>query len=104
MAPSTRSFLVGVVLDIKKLGRFWRPGHRITGDRQGASEGAGWEFVHVAIDDHSRIAFGTIELEERGLIACCALLKTLRYYRELGVRFTRVMTDDGVSYKSRALR
>ena len=38
-------------LDIKKLGRFWRPGHRVTGDRQGASEGAGWEFVHLAIDD-----------------------------------------------------
>jgi transposase InsO family protein len=91
-------------LDIKKLGRFWRPGHRVTGERQGASEGAGWEFVHVAIDDHSRVAFGTIEPDERGLTACRALLKTLRHYRKLGVRFTRVMTDNGSCYKSRTFR
>ena len=47
-------------LDIKKLGRFARAGHRVTGDRQGCrNKGAGWEFVHVAIDDHSRIAFAS---------------------------------------------
>lgn len=91
-------------LDIKKLGRFWRPGHRVTGDRQGASDGAGWEFVHVAIDDNSRVAFGTIEPNERGHSACRALLKALRYYRTLGVRFTRVMTDNGACYKSRVFR
>lgn len=44
-------------LDIKKLGRFWRPGHRVTGNRQQNSGGAGWEFVHVAIDDAFRVAF-----------------------------------------------
>lgn len=43
-------------LDIKKLGRFWRPGHRITGDRTVRSEGSGWDYIHVAIDDHSRLA------------------------------------------------
>ena len=91
-------------LDIKKLGRFWRPGHRVTGDRQHASEGAGWEFVHIAIDDASRVAFGTIEPNERGHSACRALLKTLRYYRGLGVQFTRVMTDNGACYTSRAFR
>lgn len=91
-------------LDIKKLGRFWRPGHRVTGERQHASDGAGWEFVHVAIDDASRVAFGTIEPDERGLSACRALLKTLRYYRQLGVRFARVMTDNGACYKSRAFK
>ena len=91
-------------LDIKKLGRFWRPGHRVTGDRQGASEGAGWEFVHLAIDDHSRVAFGTIEGDERGSSACRALLQALRYYRGLGVTFTRVMTDNGACYKSRRFR
>lgn len=91
-------------LDIKKLGRFWRPGHRVTGDRQGASDGAGWEFVHLAIDDHSRVAFGTIENDERGSSACRSLLQTLRYYRSLGVTFTRVMTDNGACYKSRRLR
>lgn len=91
-------------LDIKKLGRFWRPGHRVTGDRQGASDGAGWEFVHLAIDDHSRVAFGTIEGDERGSSACRALLQALRYYRGLGVTFTRVMTDNGACYKSRRFR
>lgn len=47
-------------LDIKKLARFRRPGHRVTGERQVNSRGSGWEFVHLAIDDHSRVAFGTI--------------------------------------------
>lgn len=52
-------------LDIKKLGRFWRPGHRITGDRKIDSQGAGWEYVHVAIDDHSRVALSSIEPDEK---------------------------------------
>lgn len=86
------------------LGRFWRPGHRVTGDRQQTFDGAGWEFVHVAIDDASRVAFGTIEPNERDHSACRALLKALRYYRALGVRSTRVMTDNGACYKSRAFR
>ena len=47
-------------IDIKKLGRFERIGHRITGDRQGKSRGIGWEFVHVSIDDASRVAFSQI--------------------------------------------
>lgn len=91
-------------LDIKKLGRFRRPGHRITGDRQRASSGAGWEFVHLAIDDHSRVAFATIEADERGSSACRALLQALRYYRGLGATFTRVMTDNGACYNSRRFR
>ncbi|MDH5822712.1 IS481 family transposase [Luteimonas sp. RD2P54] len=91
-------------LDIKKLGRFWRPGHRVTGARQGTSDGAGWEFVHLAIDDHSRIAFGTVENDERGTSACRALLQALRYYRGLGITFARVMTDNGACYKSRLFR
>src|SRR5690625_8039942 len=80
-------------LDIKKLGRFWRPGHRVTGNRQGACEGAGWEFVHLAIDDHSRVAFGTIEADERGISACRALLQALRYSRGLGVTFPPVQDE-----------
>lgn len=91
-------------LDIKKLGRFWRPGHCVTGDRQGASDGAGWEFVHLAIDDHSRLAHGSIKDNERGSSACQALLGALRYYRSLGIRFTRVMTDNGACYKSKVFR
>lgn len=91
-------------LDIKKLGRFWRPGHRVTGDRQRTSGGVGWEYVHLAIDDHSRVAFATIEPNERGTSACHMLLKAVRYYRSLGVTFARVMTDNGACYKSRRFR
>ena len=89
-------------LDIKKLGRFIRPGHRVTGDRQaGRSSGAGWEYVHVAIDDHSRISHATIWPDETAASAVRALIAALRYYRGLGVRFTRVLTDNGACYRSR---
>ena len=88
-------------LDIKKLGRFRRPGHRVTGDRQQDSRGAGWEYAHVAIDDHSRIAFSTLLPDETGASACGALLQALRYYKALGIAFERVLTDNGACYKSR---
>lgn len=91
-------------LDIKKLGRFWRPGHRVTGDRQQGCDGAGWEFVHVAIDDASRLAFTSLHPDERGGSACRALLQTVRYYRGLGIRFERVMTDNGACYRSHSFR
>ena len=91
-------------LDIKKLARFRQPGHRVTGNRRVSSDGIGWEYVHLAIDDHSRVAFGSIEPDERGTSACRALLQAVRYYRSLGVRFARVMTDNGACYKSRRFR
>lgn len=92
-------------LDIKKLGRFRQPGHRVTGSRQqGKSYGAGWEYVHIAIDDHSRIAFGSIHPDEKASSACEALIKAVRYYRGLGIRFKRVLTDNGSPYKSKAFR
>ena len=91
-------------LDIKKLGRFERPGHRVTGNRRQDSPGAGWEYVHVAIDDHSRVAFSTLHRDETGKSACRALLQTLRYYASLGVRFRRVLTDNGACYKSARFR
>lgn len=91
-------------LDIKKLARFRQPGHRVTGNRQINSDGVGWEYVHLAIDDHSRVAFGSIEPDERGGSACKALIQATRYYRSLGVRFTRVLTDNGACYKSRRFR
>ncbi|WP_448479054.1 IS481 family transposase [Pseudoxanthomonas mexicana] len=91
-------------LDIKKLARFRQPGHRVTGNRQVNSDGIGWEYVHLAIDDHSRVAFGSIEPDERGSSACRALLRTVRYYRRLGVQFERVLTDNGACYRSRSFR
>ncbi|MDR6237017.1 transposase InsO family protein [Pseudomonas psychrotolerans] len=91
-------------LYIKKLGRFWRPGHRVTGDRQQGCDGAGWEFVQVAIDDASRLAFTSLHPDERGSSACRALLQAVRYYRGLGIRFERVMTDNGACYRSHSFR
>ena len=92
-------------LDIKKLGRFARTGHRMTGNRQGCrSKGAGWEFVHVAIDDHSRIAFARIMGSERERSASAFLKAALAYYETLGIKVERVMTDNGACYKSFAFR
>ena len=100
-----------VHLDIKKLGRFRQTGHRITGDRRkqssrrgerdGKKWGAGWEYVHVAIDDHSRIAFAEVYPNERAASAVAHLKAAVAWYRKLGVTITRVMTDNGPCYISR---
>jgi transposase InsO family protein len=89
-------------IDIKKLGRFDRIGHRITGDRKGHSSGrgAGWEFVHVCIDDASRIAFTQIKPDEKAVSATAFLKAAVAYYSGLGVKVARVMTDNGSCYKS----
>lgn len=93
-------------IDIKKLGRFNRIGHRITGDRTGQSNtrGVGWEFVHVAIDDHSRVAFAKVMGSERKRSAILFLKAALAYYESLGIKVERVMTDNGSCYKSFAFR
>jgi transposase InsO family protein len=97
-------------IDIKKLGRFNKIGHRITGDRTGQSrlrargQGSGWEFVHVCIDDASRIAFSQILADEKKQSAVAFLNAAIAYYAGLGVTVTRVMTDNGSCYKSRAFK
>ena len=93
-------------LDIKKLGRFEQIGHRITGDRTGQSNnrGVGWEFVHVCIDDNSRISFSQILPDEKAVSAIAFLKAALAYYKSLGVTVRRVMTDNGSCYKSHAFR
>jgi transposase InsO family protein len=97
-------------LDIKKLGRIDGIGHRITGDRSGQSnrrsrgEGLGWEFVHVAIDDNSRIAFAKVMANEKKRSATRFLKAALAYYDSLGIKVERVMTDNGSCYKSFAFR
>ena len=94
-------------IDIKKLGRFNAIGHRITGDRRGQSNqrqngtAPGWEFVHVAIDDHSRIAFSQIKPSEKKEPAVAHLKAAVAYYRRLGIKVERVMTDNGSGYVSR---
>lgn len=89
-------------IDIKKLGRFNRPGHRVTGDRTGQSNarGIGWEFVHVCIDDHARLAFSRILPDEKKDSAVAFLKAAVAYYRSLGITVERVMTDNGSCYKS----
>ena len=89
-------------LDIKKLGRFDRIGHRITGDRTGQSNsrGIGWEFVHVAIDDASRIAFCQVMPDEKKQSAVAFLKAALAYYASLGITVARVMTDNGSCYRA----
>jgi transposase InsO family protein len=93
-------------LDIKKLGRFERPGHRVTGDRTGQSNnrGVGWEFVHVCIDDHSRLAFSQIHPDETQHSAVPFLKAAVAYYTGLGVTVSRVMTDNGSCYISDGFR
>lgn len=91
-------------IDIKKLGRFERVGHRISGDRTGQSNGRGigWEFVHVAIDDASRVGFSQILPDEKKQSAVAFLEAAIAYYLSLGITVVRVMTDNGACYKSKA--
>jgi transposase InsO family protein len=96
-------------IDIKKLGRFERPGHRVTGDRSGQSSprngpgtGYGWEYVHVCIDDHSRVAFSQVHPDEKAGSAVAFLKAAVAYYRSLGIKIERVMTDNGACYISGA--
>lgn len=93
-------------IDIKKLGRFERVGHRITGERTppNKSRGAGWEYVHVAVDDHSRLAFTGIHPDEKAVSAVAFLHAAVRFYAGLGVTVARVMTDNGSCYRSFAFR
>ena len=92
-------------IDIKKLGRFDRVGHRITGDRrQGETRGAGWEFVHVCVDDASRLAFSLILPDEKKESAVVFLRAAVAYYKSLGINVARVMTDNGSCYRSKAFR
>jgi transposase InsO family protein len=93
-------------IDIKKLGKFNQVGHRITGDRRGQSNsrGVGWEYVHVCIDDHSRIAFAKIMANENKRCAIAFLRAALAYYTSLGIKVEGVMTDNGSCYRSFAFR
>jgi len=93
-------------LDIKKLGRFQAVGHRITGRQSGAcsSKRAGWEAVHVAIDDHSRIARADILKDQKAHSAVAFLHATVAYYKSLNINPERVMTDNGSCYRSLAFK
>jgi transposase InsO family protein len=89
-------------LDIKKLGRIEGVGHRIHGDRRKRKRGAGWEFVHVAIDDASRLAYVEVLGDERGGTAAGFLERAVRWFRAQGIACRKVLTDNGSCYLSRA--
>jgi len=91
-------------LDIKKLARFWRPGHRITGSRLGQSQGAGWEFVHVAIDDFSRIAYAEILGDERGATCAAFMRRACAWFAREGIAIKALLTDNGAGYRSHRFR
>ncbi len=89
-------------LDVKKLGRisgFY--GHRITGDRSQRRVGAGWDYVHVAIDDASRIAYAEVLRDETGETSAAFLRRAMAWYRTLGIRVRRILTDNGSGYLGR---
>ena len=94
-------------IDIKKLGRIKGVGHRITGDRTGQSTprsrkggGKGWEYLHLAVDDHSRRAYSGIFPDETRKSCLRFVFNALRFFRSHGVRVWRVMTDNGTSFRS----
>jgi transposase InsO family protein len=91
-------------LDIKKIGRFQAVGCRITGHRQGRIHRAGWEYVHVAIDDHSRIAFSQILPNQKASSAAAFLQAAVDYYARLGISIRRLLTDNGPCYRSGIFR
>ncbi|MGA7823261.1 MAG: IS481 family transposase, partial [Steroidobacteraceae bacterium] len=87
-------------IDTKKLGRFQRLGHRVTGNRHQCSEGVGWDFLHVCVDDASRLAYVEIHPNELRYTATRFLIHALRFFRDHGVQVQRVMTDNGSAYRS----
>jgi len=91
-------------IDIKKLGKFNQMGHRVTGSRKMPRHmrGMGWEFVHVCVDDHSRLAFSQVMESERKECAVAFLKAAVAWYKQLGITIERVMTDNGACYRSKA--
>jgi len=89
-------------LDIKKLGRIARPSHRVTGNRRDSVSGIGWEYFHVAIDDHSRMAFSALYPNEKQASVLAFLAAALAWYARFGIRFHAVLTDNGPAYRSHA--
>ncbi|AKJ27290.1 mobile element protein [Caldimonas brevitalea] len=91
-------------IDTKKLGRIERPSHRVTGSRRDTVNGAGWEFLFVAVDDHARIAFTAMHPDERKESAVQFLRDAVAYYNRLGVTIKRLLTDNGPAFRSKAFR
>jgi transposase InsO family protein len=91
-------------LDIKKLGRIGRIGHRIHGDRRRRIVGIGWEYLHVCIDDATRLAYGEVLDDECAETAIGFLRRATAWFASLDVRVERVLTDNGSAYRSHRFR
>jgi len=88
-------------IDIKKLARIHKPGHRLTGNPRDETRHAGWEFLYVAIDDHSRIAFTALLPDEKAVAASAFLRQAIAFFARLGITIRRVLTDNGPCFCSR---
>src|SRR5579864_6853225 len=88
-----------VHLDVKKLGRIGRIGHRIHGDRRTHVRGIGWEYVHVAVDDATRLAYAEIYADETAASAAAFLARATQWYGRWGITVQAVMTDNGGAYR-----
>jgi len=88
-------------IDTKKLGRIERMGHRVTGNPRDSVEGAGWEFLFVAVDDHARIGFTQMKPDECQDSAIAFLRASVKYFAGLGVTLQRVLTDNGSAFRSK---
>jgi transposase InsO family protein len=93
-----------VHVDVKKLGRIERVGHRVVGrsPRHHRARGAGWDYVHVCIDDATRIAYAEVLANERPQTAIGFLRRAVAYFASLGIAVERLMTDNGNPYRSKA--
>lgn len=87
-------------IDVKKLGRIGRPGHRVHGDRTTRVRGIGWEYVHVAVDDATRIAYVEVLDDETGTTVSGFLARAVAWYAARGIQVERVLTDNGSGYRS----
>jgi transposase InsO family protein len=91
-------------IDIKKFARIVKAGHRITGDPRDETRGAGWEFLYVAVDDHSRIAFTAMYPDEKAVSAADFLAKATAYFKRFAITVRRVITDNGPCFISDLFR
>jgi transposase InsO family protein len=94
-----------VHLDVKKLGRIARPGHRVFGHSsnqgwQSRSFEQGWEYVHVAVDDHSRLAYAEVLKDEKASTATGFLRRAVAFYARYGIQVERLLTDNGGCYRA----
>ncbi len=90
--------------DIKRLARIVKPGHRVTGDRSGETRGAGYEYLHIAIDDHSRISFAAILPDQKHGSAIRFFLMARAHYARFGFSIRRLLTDNGPCYQDGIFR